>query len=80
MATWSSLRPALSSHALRVIKDMGFHSPTPVQRSTLPEFMSNKDVAVEAVTGSGKTLAFVIPVVEGLKTRFVVWCPFSEEV
>lgn len=37
---------------------------TPVQASTIPLFMGNKDVVVEAVTGSGKTLAFLVPVVE----------------
>lgn len=37
---------------------------TPVQASTIPLFLKNKDVVVEAVTGSGKTLAFVIPVLE----------------
>jgi ATP-dependent RNA helicase DDX55/SPB4 len=39
---------------------------TPVQASTIPEFMRNRDVVVEAVTGSGKTLAYLIPVVERL--------------
>lgn len=39
---------------------------TPVQASTIPQFMGNKDVVVEAVTGSGKTLAYIIPVVEKL--------------
>lgn len=39
---------------------------TPVQASTIPLFMKNKDVVVEAVTGSGKTLAYLIPVVEKL--------------
>lgn len=39
---------------------------TPVQASTIPLFMGNKDVVVEAVTGSGKTLAYVLPVVEKL--------------
>lgn len=42
---------------------------TPVQASTIPLFMRNKDVVVEAVTGSGKTLAFVIPVLERLLRR-----------
>ena len=37
---------------------------TPVQAATLPLFLKNKDVAVEACTGSGKTLAFAIPVIE----------------
>lgn len=39
---------------------------TPVQASTIPQFMKNKDVVVEAVTGSGKTLAYLIPVLEKL--------------
>ncbi|KAF3918621.1 hypothetical protein AA313_de0203759 [Arthrobotrys entomopaga] len=43
---------------------MGFTKMTPVQASTIPLFLGNKDVVVEAVTGSGKTLAFLIPVIE----------------
>jgi ATP-dependent RNA helicase DDX55/SPB4 len=42
---------------------------TPVQASTIPLFMQNKDVVVEAVTGSGKTLAFVIPILERIIRR-----------
>jgi ATP-dependent RNA helicase DDX55/SPB4 len=42
---------------------------TPVQASTIPLFMQNKDVLVEAVTGSGKTLAFVIPILERIIRR-----------
>ena len=34
------------------------------QSSAIPHFLSNKDVAAEAVTGSGKTLAFVIPILQ----------------
>lgn len=45
---------------------MGLSKMTPVQASTIPLFLGNKDVVVEAVTGSGKTLAFLIPVVERL--------------
>lgn len=37
---------------------------TPVQAATIPHFMGNKDVVVEAVTGSGKTIAFLLPVVQ----------------
>ncbi|PHH83819.1 hypothetical protein CDD82_8 [Ophiocordyceps australis] len=45
---------------------MAFSRMTPVQAATLPHFMGNKDVVVEAVTGSGKTLAFLIPLVHRL--------------
>lgn len=48
---------------------MGHTQMTPVQASTIPLFMQNKDVVVEAVTGSGKTLAFVIPILEKLIRR-----------
>lgn len=61
---WSSLDPPLSPWMLEALATMGFEKMTPVQTSTIPLFMGNKDVVVEAVTGSGKTLAFLIPVIE----------------
>ncbi|CAH3024194.1 unnamed protein product [Porites evermanni] len=68
-ATWCEVKPCLSYSVLNIINKFGFSSMTPVQAATIPLFMSNKDVAVEAVTGSGKTLAFLIPVVEILLRR-----------
>ena len=38
-----------------------------LQEVTIPLFLNNKDVAVDASTGSGKTLAFVVPMVEMLR-------------
>ena len=70
---WSDLDPPLSEHCLKGVEELGFEFMTPVQASTIPYFMQNKDVAVEAVTGSGKTLAFVIPVVEMLIKRINPW-------
>ncbi|KAF2403205.1 putative DEAD/DEAH box helicase [Trichodelitschia bisporula] len=63
---WDGLKPALSEWTLDAVSSMGFSKMTPVQASTIPLFMGNKDVVVEAVTGSGKTLAFLIPLVERL--------------
>ena len=57
------------SLSLDVIQSMGHTQMTPVQASTIPLFMQNKDVVVEAVTGSGKTLAFVIPILERIFRR-----------
>ena len=59
----------LFSSSLDVIQSLGYPQMTPVQASTIPLFIKNKDVVVEAVTGSGKTLAFVIPVLERLIRR-----------
>ncbi|KAI0093577.1 DEAD-domain-containing protein [Irpex rosettiformis] len=66
---WSSLPTTLTPWILDVIQAMGHTQMTPVQASTIPLFMQNKDVVVEAVTGSGKTLAFVIPILEKLIRR-----------
>ena len=66
---FSSLRPTLSAGVLRHVQQQGFVEMTPVQAATIPLFLANKDVAVQAVTGSGKTLAFLIPCVEYLQRR-----------
>ena len=71
--SWVDLQPPLSECCLRGVSELGFEFMTPVQASTIPQFMQNKDVAVEAVTGSGKTLAFVIPVIEMLLKRSENW-------
>jgi ATP-dependent RNA helicase DDX55/SPB4 len=65
-SAWDALTPELSEWILTAISSMGFVKMTPVQASTIPLFMGNKDVVVEAVTGSGKTLSFLIPVIEKL--------------
>lgn len=63
---WEALTPPLAEWILDAVSSMGFKQTTPVQASTIPLFMTHKDVVVEAVTGSGKTLAFLIPLVERL--------------
>lgn len=50
-------------------EELGFKQLTPVQGATIPKFLNNCDVAVEACTGSGKTLAFVLPIIEILLRR-----------
>lgn len=68
-SAWEALTPALSEWVLTAVSSMGFVKMTPVQASSIPLFMGNKDVVVEAVTGSGKTLSFLIPVIEKLLRR-----------
>lgn len=66
---WDSLPVKLHDDILQTLKELKFTNMTPVQSACIPLFMSNKDVAAEAITGSGKTLAFVIPVLEILLKR-----------
>ncbi|CAM9423789.1 unnamed protein product, partial [Choristocarpus tenellus] len=60
---------SLSQETVEAVSEMGFQHMTPVQAATIPLFLTNKDVCVEAVTGSGKTLAFVVPAVEMILRR-----------
>ncbi|KAM4059175.1 DEAD/DEAH box helicase [Hirsutella rhossiliensis] len=66
LRSWDALTPPLAEWILDAVSTMGFRQMTPVQAATLPHFMGNKDVVVEAVTGSGKTLAYLIPAVQRL--------------
>jgi ATP-dependent RNA helicase DDX55/SPB4 len=61
---FKEIEPKLSNKSLDSIEKLGFFKMTPVQAATIPLFLKNKDVLVEATTGSGKTLAFVVPIFE----------------
>ncbi|XP_050411430.2 ATP-dependent RNA helicase DDX55 [Patella vulgata] len=67
--SWKNLTVALDKNISKAIQELGFQKMTPVQAATIPRFIQNKDVAVEAITGSGKTLAFVIPLIQMLLRR-----------
>src|SRR5210317_598262 len=56
----------LSPAVFSGIKKLGYRTPTPVQRKSLPVLLSGTDAVVMARTGSGKTAAFLIPVLERL--------------
>lgn len=66
--TWESMKGAkLSEPTLAFLRDhMKFTTMAPVQARTVPLFLTNYDVVVEAITGSGKTLAYLIPCLEML--------------
>ncbi|XP_077593939.1 ATP-dependent RNA helicase DDX55 [Stigmatopora nigra] len=66
---WENISVKLNDKILETLRELQFTHMTPVQAACIPLFMSNKDVAAEAVTGSGKTLAFVIPILEILLRR-----------
>jgi ATP-dependent RNA helicase DDX55/SPB4 len=44
---WDALTPPLAEWILDAISSMGFTRMTPVQASTIPLFIKNKDVVVE---------------------------------
>lgn len=75
--SWNELKPQLSPCVLRALEQLGFLQMTPVQKSTIPLFMSYKDAVVQAVTGSGKTIAFIIPAIELIMRRIADGRPWQ---
>lgn len=54
---------------LKVIEELGYETPTPIQAQAIPEIKAGKDVIGQAQTGTGKTAAFSIPLIEKLSTK-----------
>ena len=56
------LRPEL----LRGLADLGFQTPSPIQRGAIPELLLGRDLVGQAQTGTGKTAAFGLPLLHRL--------------
>src|SRR5262249_52229071 len=51
------------------LREVGFESPTPIQRQTIPPALDGRDLVASATTGSGKTAAFALPILQRLMTE-----------
>ena len=59
----------LSEPLLRVLKELGYETPSPIQAATIPTLLSNRDVLGQAQTGTGKTAAFALPILSRIDIR-----------
>ena len=59
----------LHDKVLAGIREAGFEFCTPIQASTLPIAVGNRDVAGQAQTGTGKTAAFLIAAYQRLMSK-----------
>ncbi|MEZ4332992.1 MAG: DEAD/DEAH box helicase [Myxococcota bacterium] len=83
MTELSALFAEVAPDIQRAIRDLGWHTPTPVQTAAIPRMRAGGDLIVRAQTGSGKTGAFGIPLVEAIdtalaKTQAIVLLPTRE--
>lgn len=62
MATFQELN--LSKEILKVIEEIGYENPTPIQEQSIPAILNGLDVLGKSHTGTGKTAAFGIPAIE----------------
>ena len=60
---------ALSKPVLKVLDDVGYEIPSPIQAQTIPLMLEGKDVVGQAQTGTGKTAAFALPILTNLNLK-----------
>lgn len=58
---------SLSENLLQTIQKIGYQSPTPIQKESIPEILKGRDLLACAQTGTGKTASFALPIVDILQ-------------
>ncbi|HZV65024.1 MAG TPA: DEAD/DEAH box helicase [Telluria sp.] len=59
----------LSAAILKVMKEVGYETPSPIQAATIPLLLANRDVLGQAQTGTGKTAAFALPILSRIDIK-----------
>ncbi len=57
---------ALSPAVFRVIDEVGYETPSPIQVQSIPPLLAGRDLLGQAQTGTGKTAAFSLPLLSRL--------------
>ena len=59
----------MSDKLLDAITQLGYTTPTPIQREAIPIILTGKDLVGLAATGTGKTAAFALPVIDKIAAK-----------
>jgi ATP-dependent RNA helicase DeaD len=73
----------LSEPLMRILKEIGYESPSPIQASCIPLILAGGDIIGQAQTGTGKTAAFALPLLNKInlqqaKPQVLVLAPTRE--
>lgn len=59
----------LAPPIFKVIDEVGYETPTPIQAQSIPPLMAGCDLLGQAQTGTGKTAAFALPLLSRLQPK-----------
>ncbi len=65
--TFSDL--ALDKSLLKILDEIGYESPSPIQEKTIPLLLEGRDIIGQAQTGTGKTAAFALPLISNIDIK-----------
>ncbi len=60
---------ALIEPVLKILDDVGYETPSPIQAQVIPHMLKGKDVVGQAQTGTGKTAAFALPILSRIDLK-----------
>ncbi len=60
---------ALNESLLKILDEVGYETPSPIQAQTIPLLLEGKDLVGQAQTGTGKTAAFALPILSNLDIK-----------
>ncbi|RUM92714.1 MAG: ATP-dependent helicase [Thiothrix sp.] len=60
---------ALNESLLKILDEIGYETPSPIQAQTIPLLLEGKDLVGQAQTGTGKTAAFALPILSNLDIK-----------
>jgi ATP-dependent RNA helicase DeaD len=59
----------LAPNVFKVIKEIGYEAPSPIQAESIPPLLTGRDLLGQAQTGTGKTAAFALPLLSQLELK-----------
>jgi ATP-dependent RNA helicase DeaD len=73
----------LHEQTLKTLHNIGYHTPSPIQKAFIPVVLKGIDCTGQARTGTGKTAAFVLPILERIDldspiTQAIILAPTRE--